>query len=166
MNRTRKLATIARLALVLAVAGSSLLAAPATDFLKYQLLAQPGDLTVDQMPGPSPKTYQEEFTFKVSNPTRTDFNGKAPTTQTFDVEVFFVAVDKPMSVWKWSKGKMFGQIVTPVSIPAGQSWQPDEKVVWSFKANEVKQGKYFAVGTFVPTGNKTAKASFTIKTVQ
>src|SRR5271155_620200 len=89
MNRTRKLATIARLALVLAVAGSSLLAAPATDFLKYQLLAQPGDLTVDQMPGPSPKTYQEEFTFKVSNPTRTDFNGKAPTTQTFDVEVFF-----------------------------------------------------------------------------
>jgi hypothetical protein len=165
MNGILRNIVVAALALLLGTPGSSQEAAPAHDFLTYALTAKPGDLTVDQMPGPAPKSYREEFMFKVSNPTRTDYRGKAETTQIFDVEVFAVGIDKPMSVWKWSTGMKFGQIVTPVSIPAGQSWEHKQKIVWNFKANEVQEGKYLAVATFLPTGNKTAKASFNFKIV-
>jgi len=139
-----------------------------SDFLEYSLKAKPGDLTVDRMPPTDPhaKSYQEEFDFVVKNPTRTDFKGTAPTSQKFDVEVFFVGIDHETSVWKWSSGQKFSQIVTPVSIPAGQSWTPEQKVVWSFKAADIKDGKYRAVATFIPTGSKKGVTNFVIKSVQ
>jgi hypothetical protein len=137
--------------------------AQGTDLLKYTLEAKPGDLTVDRMPttDPNPKAYQQEFQFTVANPRRSDFKGSAPSCQTFDVEVFFVGVDRQMSVWKWSSGRQFCQHVTEVPIAAGQSWSPDEKIVWAFKATDVKDGKYHAVATFIPT-KKKASAYFTI----
>jgi len=139
-------------------------ASPA-DQLKYTLAAKPGDLTVDRMPttDPAPKSYQEEFVFTVTNPRRSDFKGTAPNCQTFDVEVFFVGIDRPTSVWKWSSGRQFCQHPTEVKIDAGKSWTPDEKVTWSFKAADVKDGKYYAVAGFVPSRNKKAAvANFTI----
>lgn len=139
--------------------------AAGSDLLKYDLKAKPGDLTVDRMPPTGPKSYEEEFVFTVTNPRKMDFNGTAPTSQKFDVEVFFMGVDKKTSVWKWSAGKVFSQIVTPVPIPAGKSWSPEEKVVWTFKAADVKDGKYRAVASFIPTKNKSAFADFTISSV-
>lgn len=134
------------------------------DLLKYTLEAKPGNLTVDRMPttDPNQKSYQEEFLFTVINPRRSDFKGTAPGCQTFDVEVFFVGIDRETSVWKWSTGRKFCDHQTEVRIDAGKSWTPEEKVVWSFKAGEVKDGKYHAVATFIPTGNKQAVANFTI----
>jgi hypothetical protein len=114
---------------------------------------------------PNPKSYQEEFQFTVANPRRSDFKGSAPSCQTFDVEVFFVGVDRQKSVWKWSSGRQFCQHVTEVPIEAGKSWSPDEKVVWTFKAADVKDGKYHAVATFIPT-KKKASAYFTITSTQ
>jgi len=134
------------------------------DYLKYSLEAKPGDLTVDRMPSidPNAKSYQEEFLFTVTNPMRSDFSGTAPTSKTFDVEVFFVQGDKETSVWRWSTGHIFSNIVTKVSVPAVHTWRPEGNVIWSFKAGEVKDGNYRAVATFVPTGNKQAVAKFTI----
>jgi hypothetical protein len=134
------------------------------DLLKYTLHAKPGISTVDRMPTTDPnKSYQEEFLFTVANPRRSDYKGTAPNCQTFDVEVFFVGIDHETSVWKWSADHQFCQHPTEVRIDAGKNWTPDEKVVWTFKAGDVKDGKYHAVATFIPTGNKTAVANFVIK---
>jgi len=147
-----------RIFLPLAFVGTCLMADALAADLKYALEAKPGDLVVDRMPttGSNAKEYQQEFLFKVTNPSRTDFRGKAPSCQTFDVEVFFVGIDRPTSVWKWSSGREFCQHVTEVPIDPGKSWTPPEKVVWTFKAVDVKDGKYYAVATFVPTKNKKA----------
>lgn len=152
------------LGLILFAGVALLMAAQRVDYLKYKLEVKPGDLVVDRMPstGPNPKSYQEEFLYTVTNPMKSDYKGTAPTTQTFDVEVFLVGVDKETSVWKWSKGHMFGQVVSTVPIEAVHSWKPAEKIVWTFKAAEVNDGKYRAVATFIPTGNKQAVADFTI----
>jgi hypothetical protein len=135
-----------------------------SDFLKYSVTAAPGNLQVDRMPGPHPaRSYKETFTFIVNNPTRTDYKGSAPSCKTFDVEV--VSADAPnLPVWEWWKGKKICQLVTPVNIPAGQSWR--KTVTWSFTSAEVKDGKYEAIGTFVPTTNATASVNFEISSVQ
>jgi hypothetical protein len=154
--------------LPLALVGSCcLLFAQGADLLKYTVEAKPGDLTVDRMPttDPNPKSYQEEFQFTVANPRRSDFKGSAPSCQTFDVEVFLVGVDREKSVWKWSSGHQFCQHLTEVAIAAGKSWSPDEKVVWTFKGADVKDGKYRVVATFVPNKKKTS-AYFTITSTQ
>jgi hypothetical protein len=140
------------------------MSAQRVDYLKYRLEAKPGDLAVDRTPSvdPNKTSYQEEFSFTVRNPMKSDYIGTCPTTKTFDVEVFLVEGVKETSVWRWSKGHVFGDIVTKVSVPAVHTWTPKEKVIWSFKAGEVKDGKYRAVATFVPTGNKQAVANFTV----
>ncbi|MGO9642952.1 MAG: BsuPI-related putative proteinase inhibitor [Candidatus Acidiferrales bacterium] len=132
--------------------------------LAYSLTAKPGDLTVDQMPGPGPaKKYREDFTFTVKNTSDTDYEGTAPSCKVFDVEVFqeIASGDKP--VWKWSSDMMFCQKVTQVVIPAGLSWQ--ESVAWNFGAPDVKDGKYKAVATFIPA-NTTTATTFEFKTTQ
>lgn len=133
------------------------------DLLKYSLSAAPGNIQLDRMPGPGPaRSYQETFTFTVTNPTRTDYAGTAPSCKTFDVEVVPIsAADQP--VWTWSKGRFFCQSVTPVPIAAGKSWQ--KSVVWKFTTADVKDGKYRATATFVPT-NGTAAADFEITSVE
>jgi len=130
--------------------------------LTYSLAAQPGDLTVDQVPGPGPaKKYSEDFTLTITNTSDTDYEGEAPTCQLLDVEIFREVASGDKSVWKWSNGMMFCQMVTPVVIPAGLSWQG--KATWSFMATDVKDGKYKAVATFIPSSTTTAKL-FEIKT--
>ena len=169
MDRLRRKTTQLVAGLALAVWASCFFGGvTGADLLKYQLDAKPGNITVDRMPttDPNPKSYQEEFTFTVTNPRKSDFNGTSANCQTFEVEVFFAGVDKPTSVWKWSAGHQFCQHQTPLSIPAGKSWTPDEQVVWTFKAADAKDGKYFAKATFLPTGNQQAVANFTITSVQ
>jgi Intracellular proteinase inhibitor len=135
-----------------------------SDLLKYGITAAPGNLRMDRMPGPNPpRSYQETFTFVVTNPTRTDFKGSAPTCKTFDVEV--VSPDAPSQpIWTWSHGMKFCQLVTPVGIAAGKTWR--KTVTWKFTTAEVKDGKYEAIGTFVPTDNRTATVDFEITSVQ
>lgn len=145
-------------------ASSLLSGAEESDLLKYSASAKPGSLTVDRMPSPAPRSYKQEFSYTVTNPTRTDFNGTAPSCQTFDVEVFFVSATGETSVWKWSSGQKFCQHVTKVQIPAGQMWT--QKVTWTFTTNQVQDGKYRVVATFVPTGNKSAVADFEITSVE
>ena len=166
MKRIGKKAPYLGTLVPLVLFGTFLVNAQTSDFLKYSLATKPGDITVDKMPGPTPKSYSEDFTYTVMNPTRTDFKGSAPTSQTFDVEVDFLGIDKPTVVWKWSTGQRFSNIVTKVPIDPGKTWTPDDKVVWTFTASEVKDGKYRAVATFIPTGNKKAISYFTIKSVQ
>jgi Intracellular proteinase inhibitor len=134
-----------------------------SDLLKYTLTVKPGDLTVDRIPSPTPKSYKETFSFLVNNPRKSDYKGSAPTCQTFDVEVFLEGSGSEISVWKWSAGMYFCQSVTPVQIPADESWR--QTVVWEFTTSQISDGKYRAVATFVPSGNKTASVNFQITSV-
>ncbi len=149
---------------ILFLAGLACGAGPQTRSpLAYALVAKPGDLTVDQMPGPGPaKKHSENFTFTVTNTSATDYEGTAPNCQLFDVEVFQLVSSGTKSVWKWSQGMMFCEKVTDVLIPAGLSWQ--RSVTWDFSAMDVTDGKYKAVATFIPS-NTTTETSFEIKTV-
>jgi hypothetical protein len=164
MIRAHKKIAYPGLLLLLVFVGSCLLVgAKPPDYLKYSLAAKPGDLQIVRMPASPTRTYSEEFTFTVNNPMKSDFNGSSPNCQTFEVEVFFIGTDKETSVWKWSSGQMFCQHVTPVPIPSVQSWE--KKAVWTFKPDTVQNGKYRAVATFIPTGNKEAGANFQITSV-
>jgi Intracellular proteinase inhibitor len=133
------------------------------DVLKYSLKAVPGNIQVNRMPGTSPpRPYQEKLSFEVTDPTRTDYKGSAPSCKTYDVTI--APIDTPQQpVWIWSKGKMFCQHVTPVEITAAKSWK--RTVVWKFTTADVKDGKYRATATFVPT-NQQATIDFEITSVQ
>jgi intracellular proteinase inhibitor BsuPI len=133
------------------------------DFLKYKLTATPAKVVVNRMP-PIPATkYTESFAFAVSNPTRTDFTGQAPTSQLYDVIVSRVVGGKREEVWRWSAGQVFAQVLTPVKIEAGKSWQQTAR--WEFTANDVTDGDYVAVANYIPTGGK-AETKFKITSTQ
>jgi hypothetical protein len=133
------------------------------DVLKYSLKAVPGDIQVNRMPGTNPpRSYQETFSFEVADPTRTDYKGSASSCKTYDVAV--APIDTPdQPVWVWSKGRKFCQHTTPVNIAAGKSWK--QSIVWKFTTADVKDGKYRATATFVPS-NQKATIDFEVTSVQ
>jgi Intracellular proteinase inhibitor len=135
-----------------------------SQLLKYTITAVPGNLQVNRMPGTNPpRSYKEVFTFTVTNTTRTDYSGQASSCKTFDVKVIPGNMpDQP--VWVWSKGRVFCQHTTTVKIPAGKSWS--KTVTWTFTTAEVADGKYQAIGTFVPENDSSATADFEITSVQ
>jgi hypothetical protein len=55
------------------------------------------------------------------------------------------------------------QHVTPVNIPAGQSWR--KSAVWKFTTADLKDGKCRATATFIPDNGK-ASVDFEITSVQ
>lgn len=136
-----------------------------SSLLTYALDAAPGSLTVDRMPttGP-PRQYAQTFTFTVSNTRRTDYKGSTPSCKTYDVEVFRIEGAARISVWKWSSGRRFCQMVTPVNILAGKKW--GKVVVWKFKTSDIKDGQYTALATFEATSDKSASTAFQISSVQ
>lgn len=131
--------------------------------LGYSLTAKPGNLQVNRMPGTNPpRSYQETFSFVVTDTKRTDYKGSAPSCKTFDIEV--APVDMPdQAAWIWSKGQKFCQHVTPVNIPAGKNWS--NTAVWKFTTADLKDGKYRATATFIPESGK-ATVDFEITSVQ
>jgi len=100
----------------------------------------------------------------VTDPTGTDYKGTAPSCQTFDVEVIPIGGTNPPPAWVWSHGMAFCQMVTPVNIPAGKNWK--KTVTWKFTTADVPDGKYRAIATFIPSGNKSATVDFEITSVQ
>jgi hypothetical protein len=97
----------------------------------------------------------EAFEFVVTNPNRTDYRGQANSSKTFDISVFpeSGATDQP--VWQWSRGKMFAQMITPVTIAAGKNWEAQASA-------SLKPGNYKAVAVFLPSGG-TAQCSFDVQ---
>lgn len=128
--------------------------------LTYRLTVKPGDITLPVKPATGSTAQQEEtITFTVLNSSNTDYEGTAPSCQTFDIEIIWLAPAGEKPVWKWSQGQMFCQAVTTVIIPAGLDWH--QTVKWDFAAGDVKPGKYRVGATFIPS-NSEAAAGFEI----
>src|ERR1700722_9566786 len=89
--------------------------------LKHEVEAKPAILTVDRMPViPPSRKAKEGFVLTVRNESRTDFRGEARTGQLFE----FVVHPKGQPgtiVWRYSDGKEFPQMITPLEIDAGKA---------------------------------------------
>ena len=65
------------------------------------------------------------------------------------------------TLWRWSTGKEFLQVVTPVIIPGGRPME--YKVNWEFLAEEIEEeGTYTAAALFIAS-NQTVEKTFEIK---
>ncbi|HEV8385609.1 MAG TPA: BsuPI-related putative proteinase inhibitor, partial [Candidatus Acidoferrales bacterium] len=116
---------------------------PLEQQLKYSLAcdaAQPGKIA---------------FAFNVMNPDATEYHGEARTSQIFDISVFLAAGETDQPVWQWSKGKMFAQMITPVTIAAGKNWKGQASA-------SIKPGQYKAIARFLPSGG-TAECTFEVR---
>jgi len=114
-------------------------------------------LIVDQMP-PGPHPPQSlALTLRVKWPYRSIWTGHLLTTQIYD----FMIDHKGKTIWRWSAGKVFGQIVHPISISGGSFHEFPE--VWTFDPDSIMSGgRYTARGIFLATGQE-ATADFKIE---
>lgn len=114
-------------------------------------------LWVDKMPGLKiPQSVA--LTLLAKWPFRSIWEGICPTAQTFD----FSIERKGETLWQWSKGKIFAQVQTPVSVP-GAEYVKIATESWYFYPDEIKsEGIYTARAKFIATGQE-AIATFEIK---
>lgn len=109
-------------------------------------------LWVNKMP-PAPQAPQYmDLTLLVKWPYRSIWEGCCPTSQIYD----FTIEHKDKIVWRWSEGKMFAQVLTPVYIPGGDFHEFPE--VWKFNPNDIEfEGIYTARALFIASGQEVSK---------
>ncbi len=111
------------------------------------------------LPGPNPPQ-SFDLTLLVKWPYRSVWEGQCPTTQIYD---FWIEYGKE-TIWRWSDGKFFAQVVTPVTIPGGDFHRFPE--VWSFKPETIEhEGSYVARALFVASGQVVSR-DFKVKFAQ
>ncbi len=118
-------------------------------------------LWVNKMPRGSEPSQSMALTLLVQWPWRSVWQGHCPTTQTYD----FSIEHKGKVIWRWSHGKFFGKIVTPVSISGGVFKKFAEEV-WPINPHEIQsEGTYEARALFIASGQEISK-NFEIKFAQ
>lgn len=117
-------------------------------------------LWLNKMPGGPQPSQCLELTLLVKWPWRSIWQGRCPTTQIYD---FWIEYDgKP--IWRWSDGKVFAEVITPVSIPGGDFHEFVE--VWKINPdNIVSEGIYKAGALFIASGQE-ATEEFEIRFAQ
>jgi len=125
--------------------------------LNVTLETKPEVVWVNKMPpGPNPPQFLE-LAMSVEWPYRSIWEGYCPTAQLYD---FWIELDgKP--VLRWSDGKVFAQVITPVRIPGGSPCEFTE--VWKIDPAAITvEGVYTAYCLFIASGQE-AKAEFEMK---
>lgn len=124
--------------------------------LQYKLTAYPGDLRLDRKPGGGlGLPYKEHLTFSVTNPTRSDYLGRSPDPcKAFKMQIFRVDGSEAKLMTTLPIGLYCEKPPRPpgtVLIHAGDTWRRAQD--WIFRASDVTDGNYVAVGSFLPTGS-------------
>jgi len=120
-------------------------------------LKVPELLWVNKMPGPGPIKQYMPMTLFVKWPYRSIWRGTCPTSQIYD----FMIEKDGKTIWKWSDGKVFLQVITPVSIPGGRP--VEYSVIWEFLPKKIKkEGIYTAKALFIAS-KQTVEKKFEIK---
>jgi hypothetical protein len=83
-------------------------------------------------------------------PYRSTWRGMCPTSQTYDFSISFGGQE----IWRWSNGKLFAQVFTPVEIPGPGTLRIDE--TWTFNQDDIEEGPYTLTGEFIATGGQAA----------
>ncbi|RCV64089.1 Intracellular proteinase inhibitor [Methanophagales archaeon] len=109
-------------------------------------------LWVNKMPpGPQP-SQPMDLTLMVKWPYRSIWEGLCPSTQMYD---FFIE-HEGKTIWTWSQGKVFAQVITPVHIPGGDFHEFPE--VWKVNPEDiVSEGTYTARAIFIASGQEVSK---------
>jgi hypothetical protein len=113
--------------------------------LKAELQIVPDEIWINVMSGAGGTRQPKDvrFTLVITNGSRTDYSAENP-----DSGVFRFWVEEAGSEI-WHSPEQVLQVITPVSIPAGQSKQ--ESVVWHIDdARKLARGTLTAFGEFVP----------------
>ncbi len=128
--------------------------------LKLALRPESDVLWINKMPPTRPGRIRQEFdlTMTVEWPYRSIWTGQCPTSQIFE---FWIDRPDGEEIWRWSKGKLFPQVITPVRIPGGRPVR--YQATWSFDPGTIKEpGVYTAHGLFIAS-RQTVEAKFEIK---
>ena len=124
--------------------------------LELELIV-PDPFWVNKMPGTGSNKQYMPMTLIVEWPFRSIWRGTCPTAQRYD----FMIEKDGKTIWKWSTGRKFAQVITPVVIPGGK---PMEYTVnWEFLGKEIEEeGTYTAKALFIAS-NQTIEKPFEIK---
>jgi hypothetical protein len=126
--------------------------------LTVELKLDPATLTVNQS-GSAPQQQSLALTLRVKWPYRSIWHGTCPTTQTYD---FFIE-HKGATIWRWSAGRFFGHIVTPIAISGGSFHEFTE--TWTFDPKSIRSaGVYTARSIFIASGQEAA-VDFKVKII-
>lgn len=97
------------------------------------------------------------LTLLIKWPYRSIWQGCCPTTKLYD----FSIEHNGKTIWRWSDGKLFATVVTPVLISGGDFEKFTE--VWLINPNQIpSEGEYVAKALFIASGQEISK-SFEIK---
>ena len=128
------------------------------NMLEVELRMETDILWVSKMPGGSQPAQCMGLTLLVRWPYRSIWRGLCPTTQLYDFWIEF----NGKTIWRWSDGKMFAQVITPVSIPGGSDFHEFPEV-WKINPDDiVSEGIYVARALFIASGQEVTK-EFEIK---
>lgn len=134
-------------------------AGAAVNQLEIELIV-PELVWVNKMPFPGPFKQSLPMTLQVEWPYRSIWRGTCSTSQLYD----FMIEKDDKTIWKWSDGKMFLQVITPVIIPGGRP--VEYNVIWEFLSKEIKEeGTYTARARFIASKQAVEK-KFEIKFAQ
>ena len=110
-------------------------------------------LRVNRMP-PHPPTQSLELKLLVNWPDRGVWRGLCPTSQMFD----FWIERGGAEIWRWSEGRIFRPVSTPVELIGGEQFYPYTEV-WSFDPMKlVDEGVYTARALFVASGQEVSES--------
>lgn len=115
-------------------------------------------LWVNKQPSPGPSVEQSMgLILLVKWPYRSVWHGLCPTSQIYD---FFIEKED-MIIWKWSEGKAFNMVLTPVWVPGGDFIT--FPVTWYFSPDEIEhEDTYTVCAIFIASGQEICK-DFEIK---
>ncbi len=106
-------------------------------------------LWIDKMPVPKLPRQSMDLTLRVQWPARSIWHGQCPTSQLFD----FWIERKGEIFWRWSEGKIFQQVITPVTLIGGRWYE--YPVLWDVDPDKIEvEGTYTAHAVFIACGRE------------
>lgn len=126
---------------------------------QLEVIVTPGSdvLWIDKMPPGSQRQQCMTLTLRVKWPYRSIWEGLCPTTQLYDFSIEL----KDKTIWRWSEGRVFAQVLTPVNIP-GADWI-DYTEVWVCNPDAIQdEGTYTVRSLFMASGQDVTE-NFEIK---
>jgi hypothetical protein len=125
--------------------------------LQVALELEDDTVWIDKMPGSPAAEQSMNLTLSVTWPYRSIWEGQCQTSQLHD----FWVEHEGETVWRWSEGQIFLDVITPVRIPGGSPHKFTE--VWPINAATIPgEGIYTAKAIHMASGI-TVSETFKIK---
>lgn len=125
--------------------------------LQVALILEDDTLWIDKMPGSANTEQTMALTLSVTWPFRSIWESQCPTTQRHDFWIEY----QGNTLWRWSDGQVFADVITPVKIPGGSPHKFTE--VWPVNTAAITdEGIYTAHAVHIASGI-TVSDTFKIK---